>query len=973
METRGPFNPKLPSQYSSAPAPKPSAPPPTAPKPALSFLPPPEMGDRPPPAPWAEELKARTNRQANHNSAPNSAAPPFSKAPAVAPKSGVAGRMGSSSASLAQKLNQNLNQIPAPISVAPKPSPSSATSSFPPPPAAPPAPPTPPSNMAAPLASNHVKSSPFASQANANQKPPSAVPPPQPKMMASPPSSFNHPMKSPPSSSPSPPGPVHIPGGGVPLNMREVEELERMTKDFIKDMDTNPPVITSPPTEVCGKCGEALSRTQPAVRAMDKLFHSNCFCCMSCHRPLQGMQFYDRDGSPQCEDCYMSSLAVCSRCGERITDRVLKAVGQCFHAHCFRCSTCSCILEGAPFITDDNNNPYCVQDYHRRFSPLCVSCNEPIVPAPGSEETVRVVALDKNFHLKCYRCEDCARPLSIEADENGCYPLDGRILCMKCHTQRAKRAAHLSCQSSHCHSQTLRGGFHLCLSCHSPPRIPLRPSNKPSPSLRYNCQRPTPSTNTKPTTPCLSLACQWASARLSTSADPFKEPCDYFLFTCRSDRFTPDGGGRQRGQGIPGHPQNQNGWPQSTRQSQEREDRGVRQETRLDRKTVLLQYLRQILESNDKGGSSAVQKAKGFYSSCLDTRAIETAGVKPFLTLTQKLGGWPASGQWNKTDFNSTLSLLMRDYATFPFFNLYKLRPFLASCEQYLALLGAPPSSSMLHVGMFMSLSSELAVTAAPLQYRLARGQLYQRMTIRELQIQAPAIDWLGCLRATFHPLALMEDDFVLVHNLPYMVQMSPIIRKWLNKHELSTSGPLQTYMVLNLLHTLMPALDSRFSETANNLSVALGDTDGAEEMIDNIFSSFKSKLHELNWTDKTALQSVMKKVSVSSDSFFSNYIQILSLWQKRRRKLLTQQTEEADAYHRSLKSHPVDTSISGLSHTHLFLSSFSQVNCDFDPYHEFMPLEPSFLITVICANSHLCPSSLQCPRKTQQHSLQTC
>lgn len=110
----------------------------------------------------------------------------------------------------------------------------------------------------------------------------------------------------------------------------------------------------------------------------------------------------------------------------------------------------------------------------RRFSPLCVSCNEPIVPAAGSEETVRVVALDKNFHLKCYRCEvrhahkytwhnvsthsrerdfksirsftlqDCARPLSIEADENGCYPLNGRILCMKCHTQRAKQGAQWS-------------------------------------------------------------------------------------------------------------------------------------------------------------------------------------------------------------------------------------------------------------------------------------------------------------------------------------------------------------------------------------------------------------------------------------------------------------------------------------------------------------------------------------------------
>lgn len=32
--------------------------------------------------------------------------------------------------------------------------------------------------------------------------------------------------------------------------------------------------------------------------------------------------------------------------------------------------------------------------------------------------------------------------------------------------------------------------------------------------------------------------------------------------------------------------------------------------------------------------------------------------------------------------------------------------------------------------------------------------------------------------------------------------------------------------MVLNLLHTLMPALDSRFSETAQNLSIALGNTE---------------------------------------------------------------------------------------------------------------------------------------------------
>ncbi|XP_032374531.1 kell blood group glycoprotein isoform X2 [Etheostoma spectabile] len=686
-------------------------------------------------------------------------------------------------------------------------------------------------------------------------------------------------------------------------------------------------------------------------------------------------------------------------------------------------------------------------------------------------------------------------------------------------------------------------------------------------------------------TPCLSPECQWASARLSMSADPFTHPCDYFLFTCGSGRLSPDSGGRQRGQGIPGHPQNQREkavWPERRAQSKEKENRGRREEKILDRKTLLLQYLREILDSNDTPGSKAVQKAKGFYCSCLDIKSIEMAGAEPFLALIQKLGGWAVSGQWNKTDFNSTLSLLMRDYATFPFFNLYvgkdpneiargtikryiqidqpdllipiewnrktlksqaktkTLRPFLASCQRYLALLGALPSSSMIHVGNFMSLSSELAVAAAPLDYRLSKGQLYKRMTIKELQSQAPAIDWLGCLQAAFHQLPLIEDDHVLLHNLPYVVQMSRIIGKWMNKQELSTSGPIHTYMVLNLLHTLIPALDSRFSETEKNLSVALGNTEGAdprwkhcvletergfdsvlthllsertaqrdaEEIIQNIFSSFKSKLHELKWTDEKSLHFVMKKVQSlipklwttkrilseaeldllfskvtigsGTHSFFSNYVQILTLWQKRLRQLLTEQTEEADilsvtpfilgdellfpmgmfipplfhpsypramnygvigfllakdilhlilpdiysqsetvhavgecvwahyltvteragrggafslsaaqkqevwvqysalqialqAYHQSLMNHPSDPSILGLSQTRLFLTSFSQVNCDSDPYREFMPLEPSFLITVICAKSDLCPTSLHCPSKTLQHSLQTC
>uniref|UniRef100_A0A4W3GBW7 LIM zinc-binding domain-containing protein n=1 Tax=Callorhinchus milii TaxID=7868 RepID=A0A4W3GBW7_CALMI len=41
----------------------------------------------------------------------------------------------------------------------------------------------------------------------------------------------------------------------------------------------------------------------------------------------------------------------------------------------------------------------------RKFAPRCCVCAEPIMPPQGQEETVRIVALDRDFHVQCYRCE----------------------------------------------------------------------------------------------------------------------------------------------------------------------------------------------------------------------------------------------------------------------------------------------------------------------------------------------------------------------------------------------------------------------------------------------------------------------------------------------------------------------------------------------------------------------------------------
>ncbi|XP_036850414.2 zyxin isoform X3 [Manis javanica] len=237
-------------------------------------------------------------------------------------------------------------------------------------------------------------------------------------------------------------------GAPGPLTMKEVEELEQLTQQLMQDME-HPQRQNVAVHESCGRCHQPLARAQPAVRALGQLFHITCFTCHQCEQQLQGQQFYSLEGAPYCEGCYTLSaipllippqdtLEKCNTCGQPITDRMLRATGKAYHPQCFTCVVCACPLEGTSFIVDQANRPHCVPDYHKQYAPRCSVCTEPIMPEPGREETVRVVALDKNFHMKCYKCEDCGKPLSIEADDNGCFPLDGHVLCRKCHTARAQ-------------------------------------------------------------------------------------------------------------------------------------------------------------------------------------------------------------------------------------------------------------------------------------------------------------------------------------------------------------------------------------------------------------------------------------------------------------------------------------------------------------------------------------------------------
>ncbi|XP_077007290.1 filamin-binding LIM protein 1 [Tamandua tetradactyla] len=189
-------------------------------------------------------------------------------------------------------------------------------------------------------------------------------------------------------------------------------------------------------TDICAFCHKTVSPQELAVEAMKKQYHAQCFTCRTCRRQLAGQRFYQKDGRPLCEPCYQATLEKCSKCGEVVQEHIIRALGQAFHPSCFTCVTCARCIGDESFALDNQNEVYCLDDFYRKFAPVCSSCDNPIIPRDG-KDAFKIECMGRNFHENCYRCEDCRILLSVEPTDQGCYPLNDRLFCKPCHVKRS--------------------------------------------------------------------------------------------------------------------------------------------------------------------------------------------------------------------------------------------------------------------------------------------------------------------------------------------------------------------------------------------------------------------------------------------------------------------------------------------------------------------------------------------------------
>uniref|UniRef100_A0ABM5G414 endothelin-converting enzyme 1 n=1 Tax=Pogona vitticeps TaxID=103695 RepID=A0ABM5G414_9SAUR len=337
--------------------------------------------------------------------------------------------------------------------------------------------------------------------------------------------------------------------------------------------------------------------------------------------------------------------------------------------------------------------------------------------------------------------------------------------------------------------------------------------------------------------------------------------------------------------------------------------------------------MKHLLENATFNSSSeAERKTQRYYLSCLKEQKIEELGSQPLMDLIEKIGGWNITGSSNQTNFMEVLKLVSGTYRASPFFTVFvgadskssnsniiqvdQSGLFLPSRDYYLnktanekvlaayldymvelgMLLGGNRASTEEQMQQVLELETQLANLTVPQDERRDDEKIYHKLTMAELQVLAPAIDWLDFISYFLSPLELTDAEPVVVYGKDYLEQVSQLINN-------TDKSILNNYMIWNLVQKTASSLDQRFetaqeklletlygtkksctprwqtciSNTDDTLGFALGalfvkatfdrhSKQIAEDMIAEIRTAFEESLDQLEWMDEKTRQAAKEK-----------------------------------------------------------------------------------------------------------------
>lgn len=164
---------------------------------------------------------------------------------------------------------------------------------------------------------------------------------------------------------------------------------------------------------VCELCKKKCSGN--ALRVQDRYFHIECFKCAVCTSSLAQGGFFFRDGKYYCTGDYQKMFGTkCAGCGQFVEGEVVTALGNTYHQKCFVCARCRQQFPSGEKVTYTGKECLCskciqipvvtsqsVEEPHINGAIKCAGCSDDL------REGQALIALDKQWHIWCFKCTHC--------------------------------------------------------------------------------------------------------------------------------------------------------------------------------------------------------------------------------------------------------------------------------------------------------------------------------------------------------------------------------------------------------------------------------------------------------------------------------------------------------------------------------------------------------------------------------------
>ncbi|XP_047634963.1 actin-binding LIM protein 3 isoform X3 [Phacochoerus africanus] len=166
----------------------------------------------------------------------------------------------------------------------------------------------------------------------------------------------------------------------------------------------------------CYRCGDTCKGE--VVRVHNNHFHIRCFTCQVCGCGLAQSGFFFKNQEYICTRDYQQLYGTrCDSCRDFITGEVISALGRTYHPKCFVCSLCRKPFPIGDKVTFSGKECLCQTCSQSMTSSKPIKIRGPSHCAGCKEEIKHgqsLLALDKQWHVSCFKCQTCSAVLTGE-------------------------------------------------------------------------------------------------------------------------------------------------------------------------------------------------------------------------------------------------------------------------------------------------------------------------------------------------------------------------------------------------------------------------------------------------------------------------------------------------------------------------------------------------------------------------------